>query len=111
VAECEFAMYGKRFKLFELFGFNVYVDLGWLIFVALVIAGIWWFLLGLFLRQAARMSYQKLMMRRAMQALGRKNRSRLSRLIVVDHQNRLAGELALKDLLNFLSLKVELEGV
>lgn len=163
------------------------------------IAGIWWFLLGLFLRQAARMSYQQLLMRQALegepvrrfmhaeavtvapslsiqefvenyvyrhqfkfypvvsngqllgcvnlrqvkeiprsewshhtvgemakacseentipadadavQALGRMNQGRVSRLIVLDDRNHLAGVLALKDLLNFLSLKVELEGV
>jgi len=46
----------------------------------------------------------------AVQALARMNRSRLSRLLVIDGPNHLAGVLALKDLLNFLSLKVELEG-
>lgn len=46
----------------------------------------------------------------AVQALSRMNRGHLSRLIVVDRQNHLAGVLALKDLLQFLSLKVELEG-
>lgn len=163
-----------------------------------IIGGIWWFLLGLFLQHAARMSYQQLLMRQALegepvrrfmhpdavtvapgvsiqefvddyiyrhqykfypvvndgqllgcvslrqvkeiprsewnrrtvgemttacseentirtdadavQALGRMNRGHVSRLIVVDDGNRLAGILALKDLLKFLSLKVELEG-
>ncbi|MCL5097025.1 MAG: site-2 protease family protein [Candidatus Omnitrophica bacterium] len=163
-----------------------------------IIGGIWWFLLGLFLRQAARTSYQQLLMRQALegepvrrfmhadpitvspsvtvrefvenyvyryqyklypvvndgqllgcvsvkqikeiprtewdahtvgelaancsdentiaadadavQALAQMNRGRLSRLIVIDRENHLAGVLVLKDLLNFLSLKVELEG-
>ncbi len=163
-----------------------------------LIGGVWWFLLGLFLRQAAQLSYQQLLMRQALegepvrrfmhnhavtvppeltiqdfvddyvyrhqhklypvvegdrlvgcvsvnqikeiprsqwpqrlikevasgcspentieadadavQALARMNRNHVSRLIVVDGPNHLAGVLALKDLLNFLSLKVELEG-
>jgi Zn-dependent protease len=45
----------------------------------------------------------------AMQALSRMSRSRVSRLMVVEG-DRLIGILALKDLLKFLSLKVELEG-
>ena len=163
-----------------------------------IIGGVWWVILGIFLRQAARMSYQQLVMRQALagepvrrfmhpdavtvppsvsiqnfvndyvyrhqhklypvvnngellgcvslnqikaipkndwpahtvgelvvdcseentikadadavQALTRMNQSQVSRLIVVDGQNHLAGVLALKDLLNFLTLKVELEG-
>jgi Zn-dependent protease/CBS domain-containing protein len=163
-----------------------------------LIGGIWWFALGLFLRQAAQMSYQQLVVRQALEgepvrrfmhtdpvtvspsvslqefvddyvyrhqhktypvvnngdligyvnikqikevprsewkdhtigelakncseentikadddavkALARMNRGHLSRLIVTDGQNHLAGVLSLKDLLNFLSLKVELEG-
>lgn len=51
-------MYGKRFKLCELFGFKVYIDLNWLIIAALV-----------------------------------------------------TGVLTLKELLSFLSHKVELEGI
>ena len=46
----------------------------------------------------------------AVQALAQMNRSHLSRLLVIDGANHLAGVLALKDLVNFLTLKVELEG-
>jgi len=45
----------------------------------------------------------------SMHALARMSRSGVSRLMVVDG-DRLVGILALKDLLKFLSLKVELEG-
>jgi Zn-dependent protease/CBS domain-containing protein len=45
----------------------------------------------------------------AMEALSLMNRSRASRLMVVDGE-RLVGILALKDLLRFFSLKMELEG-
>lgn len=45
----------------------------------------------------------------AMQALAQMSRSGVSRLMVVD-DGRLVGVLSLKDLLGFLSLKVELEG-
>lgn len=44
----------------------------------------------------------------AMQALSRMNRNRTSRMLVVEGQ-RLVGVLSLKDLLEFLSLKIELE--
>lgn len=46
----------------------------------------------------------------AMQALSRMSGGRVSRLMVVDGTGRLVGILALKDLLDFLSLKIELEG-
>jgi Zn-dependent protease/CBS domain-containing protein len=46
----------------------------------------------------------------AAKALAAMNRSRARRLMVVDH-DRLVGVIALGDLLNFLSRKVELEGV
>jgi Zn-dependent protease len=46
----------------------------------------------------------------AMQALSRMSGGRVSRLMVVDDTGRLVGILALKDLLAFLSLKIELEG-
>ena len=45
----------------------------------------------------------------AMQALSRMNRSQSSRVMVVDNSN-LEGVLSLKDMMKFLSLKVELEG-
>jgi len=45
----------------------------------------------------------------AMEALSKMSRTRNSRLMVVD-DNRLVGMIALKDLLDFLSLKIELEG-
>lgn len=45
----------------------------------------------------------------AMKALSRMNRTHLSRLMVVDH-GRLVGVIALKDMLKFLSLRIELEG-
>lgn len=45
----------------------------------------------------------------AMDALGLMSRSGLSRLLVVD-EGRLVGIIALKDLLRFIALKVELEG-
>lgn len=45
----------------------------------------------------------------AMDALSRMSSSGLSRLMVVDDDGRLVGILSLKDLLGFLSLKVELE--
>jgi Zn-dependent protease/predicted transcriptional regulator len=44
----------------------------------------------------------------ALKALAKMNRADLSRLLVVD-QNRLVGIITLKDLLSFLSLRVELE--
>ena len=44
----------------------------------------------------------------AMQALATMNRTRASRLMVID-QGRLIGIIALKDMLEFLSLKIELE--
>jgi predicted transcriptional regulator len=44
----------------------------------------------------------------AVKALARMNQTGVSRLMVVD-DNRLIGIIALKDLLNFLSLKIELE--
>ena len=44
----------------------------------------------------------------AMKALSRMNRGRTSRLMVVE-DGRLRGILSLKDLLDFLSLKIELE--
>jgi CBS domain-containing protein len=44
-----------------------------------------------------------------MQALAKMNQTGLGRLLVVDG-DRLVGVLALKDLLTFLALKVELEG-
>ncbi len=44
----------------------------------------------------------------ALKALAKMNRTGLSRLLVVD-RDRLVGIIALKDLLNFLSLRVELE--
>lgn len=160
------------------------------------IGGMWWFLIGMFLRGAARMSYQQLLLRRAlegeplrrfmqtdpvtvpsdtrlddfvddyvykhhfklfpvvddgelvgcvttrdlrraprtgwseltvkdaaeppseentidvdgdaMEALARMNRTRRSRLMVLD-DGRLAGVIALKDLLDFLSIKLELD--
>jgi Zn-dependent protease/CBS domain-containing protein len=46
----------------------------------------------------------------AMQALARMSGGDVSRLMVVDDAGRLVGILALKDLLAFLSLKIELEG-
>ncbi|CAN5497253.1 site-2 protease family protein [soil metagenome] len=46
----------------------------------------------------------------AMKALSRMNNSKASRLMVVNPEGRLVGVLALKDLLAFLSLKIELEG-
>lgn len=45
----------------------------------------------------------------AMQALSRMSGGRVSRLMVVDDAGRLVGILSLKDLLEFLSLKIELE--
>lgn len=45
----------------------------------------------------------------AMKALSRINRTKNSRLMVVDKKNQLVGILALKDLLQFLSLKLDLE--
>jgi CBS domain-containing protein len=45
----------------------------------------------------------------AMEALSKMSRTRNSRLMVVE-DNRLVGMIALKDLLSFLSLKIELEG-
>jgi len=45
----------------------------------------------------------------AMEALSTMSKNRASRLMVVDHQ-RLVGVIALKDMLKFLSLKVEMEG-
>ncbi|MBD3308119.1 CBS domain-containing protein, partial [candidate division KSB3 bacterium] len=45
----------------------------------------------------------------AMKALSRINRTKSSRLMVVDAQNQLVGILSLKDLLQFLSLKLDLE--
>jgi len=44
----------------------------------------------------------------AFKAMSGMNQNGLSRLTVVDH-GRLVGIIALKDMLNFLSLKVELE--
>lgn len=46
----------------------------------------------------------------AVQALKRMNRNHRSRLIVIDHEKHLAGLLALRDLVKFLSLEVEGEG-
>ena len=45
----------------------------------------------------------------AMKALANMNKTGASRLLVVD-DDRLAGIIALKDLLGFLSLKLDLEG-
>jgi predicted transcriptional regulator len=45
----------------------------------------------------------------AVKALSAMNRTHASRLMVVDHE-RLVGVISLKDLLNFLSRKIELEG-
>jgi predicted transcriptional regulator len=45
----------------------------------------------------------------AMQALSRMRQTGASRLMVVDDQKQLVGIIALKDLLKFLSLKMELE--
>jgi CBS domain-containing protein len=45
----------------------------------------------------------------AMKALSRINRTKNSRLMVVDKNNQLVGILSLKDLLQFLSLKLDLE--
>lgn len=45
----------------------------------------------------------------AMHALARMNQEQESRLMVVDEQNNLVGIVALKDLLRFLSLKLEFE--
>jgi CBS domain-containing protein len=45
----------------------------------------------------------------AMEALSKMNRTRNSRLMVVE-EDHLVGMIALKDLLAFLSLKIELEG-
>jgi Zn-dependent protease/CBS domain-containing protein len=46
----------------------------------------------------------------AMAALSKMSRTGVSRMMVLDDGGRLAGILALKDLLKFLSLKIELEG-
>lgn len=49
------------------FGIALFV-LGLLFFITgNLIAGVWWFLLGLFLRGAARMSYQQVLLRRALE--------------------------------------------
>lgn len=45
----------------------------------------------------------------AMQAMSRMSRTELSRLMVLDDNGELVGIIALKDLLRFLSMKVELE--
>jgi CBS domain-containing protein len=46
----------------------------------------------------------------AMEALAKMSRTGVSRMVVVEDGDRLVGILALKDLLKFLSLKIELEG-
>ena len=46
----------------------------------------------------------------AMEALAKLNKVDASRLMVVDDHGRLAGVLALRDLLGFLSIKLDLEG-
>jgi Zn-dependent protease len=46
----------------------------------------------------------------ALEALAKMSRSGVSRMMVVERPDRLAGILSLKDLLRFLSLKIELEG-
>jgi len=46
----------------------------------------------------------------ALEALAKMSRSGVSRMMVVEGGDRLAGILSLKDLLRFLSLKIELEG-
>lgn len=46
----------------------------------------------------------------AVDALARMRRTGSSRLLVVDHDDRLVGIISLRDLLRFLSLKIELEG-
>lgn len=181
-------------------GFGIVLILGgiyFFVFLQNFVGGIWWFLLGLFLRNAAQMSYQQLLIRRAlegerverfmnedpimvpphttvedlvenyiyqyhykmfpvvdrdrlvgcvstrdvravprhrwgehtvgdivdgcssentihvdadaMEALAQMNRTSNSRLMVVADDNRLEGVIALKDLLRFLSLKLDLE--
>ncbi len=180
-------------------GFGVLLIIGgiWQFFQGNLIGGIWWFLIGMFLRGAAQMSYQQLMVRRALEgepirrfmnphpvtvppsislanlveeyiykyhykmfpvmdgdklegcistkevkavprekwdgttvaelatkcspentiaadadaikALARMNQTGISRLLVVDQTGHLKGVVTLKDLLEFLSLKVELE--
>lgn len=88
-------MFGKRVELFKLLGFSVRVDFSWLLIAVLItwslaaglfaalypdislgvlsviggnfIGGMWWFLIGMFLRGAARNSYQQMLLRRALE--------------------------------------------
>ncbi|MCI0366666.1 MAG: site-2 protease family protein [Phycisphaerales bacterium] len=184
-------------KLGALFGIGFIVLGVWRVIAGDFIGGMWWVLIGMFLRQAAQLSYQQLLLRRAlegetvarfmrtdpvvvpphttvadlvdryiyvhhhklypvasngdllgcvttrkvkelpreewgshtveeladrcapentvtpdtdaMDALAKMNRNGSSRLLVVDDQGHLVGILTLKDLMRFMSVKVELE--
>lgn len=120
-------MFGKQITVFTLFGFKVRIDLSWLILAVFITWSLaqgvflyyyeglsttayWWMgifgAIGLFASIIFHELWHSLV---AMKALSRINRTKNSRLMVVDKNNQLVGILSLKDLLRFLSLKLDLE--
>ena len=102
-------MFGKSIKLFRLLGFEVKIDFSWIIIAVLVA---WSLSTGLFPLEFKNLSTQAYWLMGIVGALGlflsMMNQNGASRLMVVEG-GRLVGIIALKDMLKFLSLKVELD--